>query len=289
MAKNTGVEYELLVKEIFEQILKYNLANLKTLKIEHDVYIKGNLGTHQIDVYWEFEFNGIKYKTVVQAKDWNSNVPQEKILAFNQILQDIPGQPRGIFITKTGYQKGAREIAEKLNIVLYELRKPTDKDWEGKMRDLKIILHGICPHLISCTPIFDKEYLEEYYPDLKNRYVVCNPIESNIVDFNGQKQCSFMDLLNKLMKVNVGFNEETEVEKMFDEPLYLLTEKNDKFKVKGLIIKYIVRKIDNEINIKGDNIVGFILCNVLDKTEQRISPQKELIDKSPIPVKEGVV
>lgn len=289
MAKNTGVEYELLVKEIFEQILKYNLANLKTLKIEHDVYIKGNLGTHQIDVYWEFEFNGIKYKTVVQAKDWNSNVPQEKILAFNQILQDIPGQPRGIFITKTGYQKGAREIAEKLNIVLYELRKPTDKDWEGKMRDLKIILHGICPHLISCTPIFDKEYLEEYYPDLKNRYVVCNPIESNIVDFNGQKQCSFMDLLNKLMKVNVGFNEETEVKKMFDEPLYLLTEKNDKFKVKGLIIKYIVRKIDNEINIKGDNIVGFILCNVLDKTEQRISPQKELIDKSPIPVKEGVV
>ena len=289
MAKNTGVEYEVLVKEIFEQILKYNLANLKTLKIEHDVYIKGNLGTHQIYVYWEFEFNGIKYKTVVQAKDWNSNVPQEKILAFNQILQDIPGQPRGIFITKTGYQKGAREIAEKLNIVLYELRKPTDKDWEGKMRDLKIILHGICSHLISCTPIFDKEYLEEYYPDLKNRYFVCNPIESNIVDFNGQKQCSFMDLLNKLMKVNVGFNEETEVEKMFDEPLYLLTEKNDKFKVKGLIIKYIVRKIDNEINIKGDNMVGFILCNVLDKTEQRISPQKELIDKSPIPVKEGVV
>lgn len=289
MEKNTGIEYELLVKEIFEQILKYNLANLKTLKIEHDVYIKGNLGTHQIDVYWEFEFNGIKYKTVVQAKDWNSNVPQEKILAFNQILQDIPGQPRGIFITKTGYQKGAKEIAEKLNIVLYELRKPTDKDWEGKMRDLKIILHGICPHLISCTPIFDKEYLEEYYPDLKNRYVVCNPMESNIVDFKGQKQCSFMDLLNKLMNVNVGFNEETEVEKMFDKPLYLLTEKNDKFKVKGLIIKYIVRKIDNEINIKGDNIVGFILCNVLDKTEQRISPQKELIDKSLISVKGGVI
>ena len=289
MAKNTGVEYEVLVKEIFEQILKYNLANLKTLKIEHDVYIKGNLGIHQIDVYWEFEFNGIKYKTVVQAKDWNSNVPQEKILAFNQILQDIPGQPRGIFITKTGYQKGAKEIAEKLNIVLYELRKPTDKDWEGKMRDMKIILHGICPHLISCTPIFDKEYLEEYYPDLKNRYVVCNPMESNIVDFKGQKQCSFMDLLNKLMNVNVGFNEETEVEKMFDKPLYLLTEKNDKFKVKGLIIKYIVRKIDNEINIKGDNIVGFILCNVLDKTEQRISPQKELIDKSPISVKGGVI
>lgn len=134
MEKNTGIEYELLVKEIFEQILKYNLPNLKTLKIEHDVDIKGNLGTHQIDVYWEFEFNGIKYKTIVQAKDWNSNVPQEKILAFNQILQDIPGQPRGIFITKTGYQKGAKEIAEKLNIVLYELRKPTDKDWEGKMR-----------------------------------------------------------------------------------------------------------------------------------------------------------
>ena len=281
MAKNTGVEYEVLVKEIFEQILKYNLANLKTLKIEHDVYIKGNLGTHQIDVYWEFEFNGIKYKTIVQAKDWNSNVPQEKILAFNQILQDIPGQPRGIFITKTGYQKGAKEIAEKLNIVLYELRKPTDKDWEGKMRDLKIIIHGIFPNLISCTPVLDKEYMEQYYPNLINAILVCNPMESKILDSNGEEQCRFMDLLNKLMKANVGFNEEAEVKKSFDEPLYLLTEKNDKFKIKELIIKYIVRKIEREIYIKGDNLVGFILCNVLDKTGQRISPQRELIDKSP--------
>lgn len=252
----------MLVKEIFEQILKYNLPNLKTLKIEHDVDIKGNLGTHQIDVYWEFEFNGIKYKTIVQAKDWNSNVPQEKILAFNQILQDIPGQPRGIFITKTGYQKGAKEIAEKLNIVLYELRKPTDKDWEGKMRDLKIIIHGIFPNLI-------------------NAILVCNPMESKILDSNGEEQCRFMDLLNKLMKANVGFNEEAEVKESFDEPLYLLTEKNDKFKIKELIIKYIVRKIEREIYIKGDNLVGFILCNVLDKSGQRISPQRELIDKSP--------
>ena len=88
-------------------------------------------------------------------------------------------------------------------------------------------------------------------------------------------------MLNKLMKANVGFNEEAEVKESFDEPLYLLTEKNDKFKIKELIIKYIVRKIEREIYIKGDNLVGFILCNVLDKTGQRISPQRELIDKSP--------
>lgn len=206
---------------------------------------------------------------------------KKKILAFNQILQDIPGQPRGIFITKTGYQKGAKEIAEKLNIVLYELRKPTDKDWEGKMRDLKIIIHGIFPNLISCTPVLDKEYMEQYYPNLINAILVCNPMESKILDSNGEEQCRFMDLLNKLMKANVGFNEEAEVKESFDEPLYLLTEKNDKFKIKELIIKYIVRKIEREIYIKGDNLVGFILCNVLDKTGQRISPQRELIDKSP--------
>ena len=75
MEKNTGIEYELLVKEIFEQILKYNLPNLKTLKIEHDVDIKGNLGTHQIDVYWEFEFNGIKYKTIVPVSYTHLTLP----------------------------------------------------------------------------------------------------------------------------------------------------------------------------------------------------------------------
>jgi hypothetical protein len=72
MTKNTGVPYELLTKDIFNLIL--NEKRVKTIRVEHDVELEGNTAKYKIDLYWEFEEGGIKYKTIVQAKDWSSSV-----------------------------------------------------------------------------------------------------------------------------------------------------------------------------------------------------------------------
>ena len=117
--KNTGIEYEKLIQTIFSQMQEQDLV--KTINIQQNIIIQGKTIKHQVDVYWEFEIGGITYKTIVQAKDWNSKVKQEQLLSFAQVLEDIPGQPRGIFVTKTGYQKGAKEFAKQNNICLYEL------------------------------------------------------------------------------------------------------------------------------------------------------------------------
>ena len=71
--------------------------------------MKGKSTSHQIDVYWEFELNGIIYKTVVQAKDWNKPVNKGELLKFREVLNDLPGQPKGIFVTRSGYQKEQRK------------------------------------------------------------------------------------------------------------------------------------------------------------------------------------
>ena len=119
--KNTGIPYEKLAQRIFEEILNDDSVN--TIKVEQNVMLKGKTILHQIDVYWEFQMGGIKYQTVVQAKDWGSPVNQGEILKFKSVLNDLPFQPRGIFVTRTGYQTGAMEFAKANGIALYELRR----------------------------------------------------------------------------------------------------------------------------------------------------------------------
>ncbi len=119
MAAKRGTDYELLVRSLFQDILDED--TVKTILVEHDVVLHGASTDHQVDVYWKFEMGGIVYETVVQAKDWSRSVDQGELLKFAEVLDDLPGQPRGVFVTKTGYHKGARDVASGRGIVLYEL------------------------------------------------------------------------------------------------------------------------------------------------------------------------
>ena len=115
----SGKRYELLVQEIFHVLLNQN--EVENIGVRHDVTLQGKTTTHQVDVYWEFEKGGIRYRTVVQAKDWATPVVQGELLKFKSVLDDLPQQPRGVFVTRTGYQDGARKYAQAHGITLYEL------------------------------------------------------------------------------------------------------------------------------------------------------------------------
>jgi hypothetical protein len=57
MRDKTGISYELLVQSIFQEI--HDQEDIRTIKVEHDVDIKGLTTTHQIDVLWRFAKGGI--------------------------------------------------------------------------------------------------------------------------------------------------------------------------------------------------------------------------------------
>jgi hypothetical protein len=145
--KNTGVPYERLVQAIFQAIHDQDQVNNVT--IERDKTLQGKISTHQIDVHWQFEKGGITYETIVQAKDWQNVVKQGELFHFKCILDDLPRQPRGVFVTRTGYQQGAKDFAAAQGIILYELDelpKPpgivlTTLGWaryEAQLRSFKI-------------------------------------------------------------------------------------------------------------------------------------------------------
>jgi hypothetical protein len=95
--KNTGRPYELLAQAIWQAL--NDQEGVANVKVQCNVTLQGNLTSHEIDLYWEFERNRVTYRTVVQAKDWINPVKQEQLIAFKKVLEDLPGQPRGIFVT----------------------------------------------------------------------------------------------------------------------------------------------------------------------------------------------
>lgn len=89
MPKNTGQPYEKLTQQIFAEIL--NRDEVTSIEVRHDVTLAGKTNEHQIDVYWEFERGGIRYATVVQAKDWATRaVDQGETFKFKTVLEDPP-------------------------------------------------------------------------------------------------------------------------------------------------------------------------------------------------------
>lgn len=124
MATNTGIPYELITQQIFQEILDQD--SVRTVKVKHNVTLRGKTISHQLDIFWEFDLAGIRYATVVQAKDWSTDVDQGELLKFKAVLDDLPGQPRGIVVTRTGYQRGAGEYARANGILLYQLTEVPD-------------------------------------------------------------------------------------------------------------------------------------------------------------------
>jgi hypothetical protein len=122
MADNTGKPYEFLTQVIFQWIL--NQSEVRNIVVQHDVKLPGKgRNSHQIDVYWRFALNGLEYETIVEVKDWKDPVDQGELFEFKTVLEDLPGQPKGIFVSRGGYQQGARDFAETHGILLYELRE----------------------------------------------------------------------------------------------------------------------------------------------------------------------
>ena len=102
-------EYELLVRDLHDALVKND--SVDNVSVRHNVKIRGKSGAmHQIDVYWEFDVAGVKYKTCIECKHHNRKVQKSAVASFVGVLDDI-GNTNGIFATTVGYQSGAASLA----------------------------------------------------------------------------------------------------------------------------------------------------------------------------------
>lgn len=282
--KNTGISYEVLTKQIFQHILNQN--SVHTIEAKHNVTLQGRTVKHQIDVYWEFDVGGgIIYKTIVQCKDWATNpVKQEHLLAFKAILDDLPGQPRGVYVTRKGYQSGAKEFALSHGIILYELNEP---NWDGAITTIVMNMVLYVPQFTDFQFNQDMEWLAEQRAKLGKKTNEINfknfslpPDQIQFFD-DERNTISMRTIIDKWV-AEFGFQESVlqPVIYVFDKATYMKTDSAETPMVKfnSVSAKISQKKFEKELTINGPEIIGFILKNVLENKEIKIDKSGKPIE-----------
>lgn len=105
------------------------------LEATTDVRIKGVRTNHDVDVFVVSDHVGFQITWIVECKRWKTRVSKLHVLALREIVQDV-GADRGVLLSESGFQRGAKEAAELTNVQLSsldELRSNT-ADAIGAMR-----------------------------------------------------------------------------------------------------------------------------------------------------------
>ncbi|MFI3306933.1 MAG: restriction endonuclease [Mycoplasmatota bacterium] len=112
-----GKFYEKFTLEIITEFL--NEIKTPLDKIEHNITLNGISGaTHQIDVLITKRDGS---RVIIECKNYESNVCQEKIQSFITVKNDLKNISDMYFVTKTGYQPGAINIANYFGVKLINL------------------------------------------------------------------------------------------------------------------------------------------------------------------------
>ena len=113
---------------VFQETIKNYFLSLG-LYAETNKTIKGIRTEHDIDVYIDFSFIGLKTLWLIEAKCWNQKVDKNTVSAFMHRVGEA-GADKGIIVSKEGFQTGADEAVKNSNILLRtfeELKKETER------------------------------------------------------------------------------------------------------------------------------------------------------------------
>lgn len=186
MIENQNTEYEKLVQDIYQTLHK---SEFNTINVKHNRKVAGKSGCHhQIDVYWEFEMVGEIHRVVIECKNYSNEVSIGKIRDFFGVTYDI-GNVKGIFITKVGYQSGAKQFADYYNISLKEARLPTQEDWKGRVKTIQVDLNALRADVKECDIKLDQEW------QLRNKNLKDENSSSTISSYRNENEILINEVL----------------------------------------------------------------------------------------------
>lgn len=253
-----GTEYELLVKNVYDCL--YATEGIYNPVIQHNVTFQGKSGaTHQIDLYWEFTFAGVRHRVAVECKNYKNPVKKEKIVAFDGVLKDISGNIQGIYACRNGYQKGAMLFAESCGIQLMEIRKPNDEDWKERVRDIYVEVHMSFAENYKVHFNIDTLWFQKNYPDALPKEFHIGACNSEVFIDDGQSRKSMLEIMNALPRDSEGKG----FMQLFEYENAYFIYKEQSYKINKLQIEYDVHDYQDTIHICGDEVIQAIIMNSL--------------------------
>lgn len=276
---NLDTEYEKLTREVYEEILKAD--GFDTISVKHNVSIEGkSTQKHQLDVYWEFKVAGITHRVAVECKNYTSTITVGKVRDFAAALDDI-GNIQGIFITKTGYQKGAKVFADHKGIELKMLREPTNEDLEIASGIKTIHVAGTIYHLDKVRPALklDIDWIEANTKLKKGEPYEISGMSNEIIIINeaGDTVTTLSTLHNELAHNDGNFEEFENRIKKYDFKNHYITWPNciyGKLKLEKLAFTYSMRATKTLSKYEGRIAAKAVLQDI--KTGEIHLHQKEV-------------
>lgn len=254
-------EYEQLTQEIY-QAINAN-TEFKNIDIKHNIKLEGKSGCkHQIDVYWEFEMMGEKHRVAIECKNYSNTVSVGNIRNFYGVLNDI-GDIKGIFVTKVGFQSGAKKFADTYGISLKEMRFPADTDWKGRVRDMHLVIN-ICNTVIKDRQlnldinwILDNTSIKEG----DSLEISGDNDKIKIVNSNRNEITNFFEIEQQLGKGLTECTNQIHVES-FDNG-YLISPSDELLKINSIKYVYdVVVHTAHKSLLEGDKVAKAILKDV---------------------------
>lgn len=277
-------QYEEFIHAIFTAAIQ--VEGLRNATIEHDVTLPGKTrdangtpGTHQIDVYWKFDIANVTYQAVVQAKDWSSRVTKEKVLAFKSVLDDLPGQPRGIMVTRVGYQSGAEAFAREHGIELYVLQsirsdardvvsKQAGAYFDTAFENVEMLLEPVWAE-------GNKRFVREFYAST-------DPAKCWIFTLAGRKVKPLRDAFQNIKNVALATDAQGPILNAFDEPVEIREEDRPfGIRVVGIVASIALsNKRPGDLSVDVSRLFSTIVRQVTGNREFYVDHENRLHEKS---------
>jgi hypothetical protein len=278
MTRNSGMAYEQLTQQMFQAILDQDIV--QSIKVDNNVRLDGILTSHQVDIFWEFSLGDVNYKTVVEVKDRKEAIDQGEVMKFKAVLDDLPGQPRGIIVSRSGFQAGARRLASANGILLYELRSPTESDLKGRVRSLVLTLISYHPMASDIRLVHDNEWriseaVRLGLHEAPRLQLTLEPHEALLLDNGGKQTGTVQDVINGLYPEGLHELLPTRVRREFSQPIFLDTRNPafPKLKLSALEATISTSGMEQEVVVDVNEFVGYILKETLTGAVQTFDRQ----------------
>jgi hypothetical protein len=143
--------YEELTQELVGRL--GSAHGITTVRLERDVLLRGRATENRIDVLWEFQRASSQLVRILfECRSYARRINQQGLHSWRSVVDDVaePGiETIGVMVTTTGYQSGAQRVADSYEIVILELRTPTERDLANRWRSVRIELVARMPQVTN--------------------------------------------------------------------------------------------------------------------------------------------
>lgn len=256
----TWETYEELTRTLLERLAAH--APVTTTRLERNVAVQGRATSNQMDVLWDLrDAVGQPIRLVFECRSYAKPITQQALHSWRSVIDDITFDDVltvGVMVTRTGYQAGARRLAETYGIVILELRTPAERDLESRVARITVSMTPRMPHVRS----FQVQAVEQFSAEAN---VTAFLGEFDVVHADGRRE-SLMDLLfvGELNSMNEDPTPFHRIVRRFDPPVVLRHVERPVARIAALAAD--VGETEDEpaeIVIRGLDQVAWVLKNTI--------------------------